>query len=142
MPNWYEEYIKLYARYPLRVNIEVVEYANQRYETVGDWFINPSGTLIIRIAKILDKSGAENVWMEHLIALHEYVEALLCLHRGITEEMVTYFDLSNINSKEPGNLPEAPYYNEHQFATFVEYKMAEQLKINWEEYDASVENVK
>lgn len=117
----------------LNVNIQVIEHSEQRYETAGDWFFSPSGDLNIRVSRLKDSGNGE--YMEQLVALHEYIEALLCKCRGISGEIVTDFDTLNLNCKEPGNLPEAPYYHEHQFATFVEYKMAEQLKINWEKYD-------
>jgi hypothetical protein len=67
-----------------------------------------------------------------LIALHELVEAHLCLVRGIPQEEVDAFDLKVSNDNpdvEPGDEWGCPYREEHRFAMIVEHLVAHELGI-------------
>lgn len=126
-----------------KVNVEIIPHKNQRYETVGDWFYNiGNNTLWIRISDLGD-------WRyHHLISIHEQIEALLCIKRGISEKEITLFDI-NYEAKrvkgyidfqgEPGDHPKAPYRKEHFFATSIERLIAAELEVDWEEYDKTIE---
>ena len=60
----------------MRIQIETVPHAQQRYETTGDWWWDPDDTLQMRVSALAD-------WRHSvLIAVHELVEALLCKAQG------------------------------------------------------------
>lgn len=72
-----------------RANIETVAHAWQRYDTAGDWQAhNLPGNVNLRITV----SEMSDWRYEALVAVHELIEAILCKHRGITEEEATVFD--------------------------------------------------
>ena len=108
----------------MRIIIETIPHEQQRYPTVGDWFYDPSGDLVIRVSQMPDERYGL------LVALHELVEAQLCLDRGITQEQVDAYDIEFERNRPPGNDSEpgdcmaAPYHNEHCFATGIERLMA------------------
>jgi hypothetical protein len=93
----------------------------------GDWFLNPEGDLVIRvIGDDLDKPEA------FLFALHELIEAKLCLSRGISQEVVDRFDAgiaASLDEGEPGDHPASPYRREHRFACLIEFLMAHELGV-------------
>jgi len=122
------------------INILVIPHASQRYNTVGDYWID-GGVTQIRI------SDLGNPDYESLILMHELTELMLCRKAGITIEMIDEFDFAfakrraTEDASEPGNDPNAPYYQEHQFATKVEKEMAEKLGVDWETYEARIAEV-
>lgn len=101
-----------------RIILETCPPAEMRYDTVGDWFFNEDGDLVIRsIHEITDDNG-------FLIALHELVEARLCLKAGIRQVDVDQFDMKFEGDSEPGDHPQAPYRAQHRKAMIVEHLMA------------------
>lgn len=121
-----------------KVVVRVIPHESQRYPTVGDWFFTNS-ILYIHVSDM----GRQDY--HHLIAIHEYFEALLCTKEGISEAAVTAFDVEFERRRalgevegEPGDCEEAPYFDQHQFATQIEKIMSVKLGVNWEEYDAAV----
>ena len=124
------------------IDIKVIPHNQQRYETVGDWYFNPDNNrLTIRV------SAMRNKQYEFLVALHEQVEAMLCIERGICEKEITLFDMAfeakreEGNTDEPGDDPAAPYKKEHFFATNVERQMAAELEVDWRKYDEAVNSL-
>ena len=117
-----------------RLVVEVIPQDRQRYDTLGDYWQDPDGTLQIRITEMADW---RYVW---LVLMHELAEYGLCLHRGISEPDIMAFDIAwearNTDpNAEPGNDPEAPYYFEHGFAeNEIERPMAEALEVDWDQY--------
>ena len=98
--------------------------------------------------------------MESLIAIHEAIEATLCLRAGISEEAVNAFDIEFEKAREtgrddrsyfvfrdrqvdadaePGDQPDAPYYKQHQLATAVERMMAAEMGVDWTTYEEANE---
>jgi hypothetical protein len=68
-----------------RVTIGTAQHKHQRYATVGDWQ-TVEDRLIITVSEMPD-------WRYMaLVAAHELVEAVLCLHRGIDEAEITAWD--------------------------------------------------
>lgn len=132
---------KGYKKSLVAVSIRFIDHICQRYPTVGDWFWRHT-TLHIRVSDMRDDR------FNMLVAVHEYIEALLCWKANISESDVTKFDLDFEDKrsrhellggvKEPGDHPDAPYFKQHQIATNVERFLADQLGIDWEEYDAAV----
>lgn len=127
----------------INVDIKTIPQHLQRYDTVGDWYVD-EGILYIRVSDMGDKD------FENLVAIHEYVEAILCIQRGIKEKDVTEFDiwyeqqraLGNIDCQsEPGDHEKAPYRKEHFFATSVERLISAELNVNWQQYDYVIQNL-
>lgn len=123
-----------------RVVIQMVPHDSQRYPTVGDWMFLDN-ILYLSISDMGDDK------YHQLVAVHEYVEAILCRESGVTDTEVTAFDKEYENWRlegkvgefdEPGNDPRAPYYKQHQAATEVEKKLAEVLGVDWNAYDMAV----
>lgn len=129
----------------MKVNIETIPHAEQRYDTCGDWWWEEGSVLQIRVSSLGD------TFMEQLIAFHEYAEALQCAKVGIKEEDVTAFDKNfeearkmlplHLGNAEPGNSPDAPYKIPHQVATSLERNLANALGIDWNKYEKAVNNL-
>ena len=94
---------------------------------------------------------------EALVGLHELVEVLVCMEDGVTQKQVDEFDTrfekdreeriknaaspaeaAEITLEEPGDQPDAPYCDQHCFATGVERLMAAALGVNWAEYEQEI----
>jgi hypothetical protein len=122
----------------MNVTIKIIRHDQQNYSTAGDWRFDENGDLVIKVSKLSD-------WrFEMLVAHHEFTEALLCKHRGITTESVDAFDKAfeavrtNNNEDEPGNEPTAPYVKEHCTATGIERIMAAELGVSWKHYEETL----
>lgn len=134
---------KGYGESLVAVSIRFIDHVCQRYPTVGDWFWRHT-TLHIRI------SDMKNDQYNMLVAVHEYIEALLCWKNNISEQSVTKFDIQfederaqgmHSETAEPGDDMTAPYYQQHQLATRVEKFLAAELGVDWEKYDATVNSL-
>ena len=119
----------------MRVAIATIPHKTQDYPTVGNWQFDEQGRLTILV------SETEDDRYNALIALHEFVEAVLCRYHGVNQDQVTAFDVAfeglrgEGDTAEPGDDDSAPYFKEHQFATKIEKLMAKQLDVPWKEYD-------
>jgi hypothetical protein len=127
----------------VKIIIDIVDHKEQRYETVGDWQLMPDGILIT-----VSKLG--NIYKEVCIAIHELVEAVLCMHRGISQWDVDKFDKSFEEMRvkgslhytgEPGDAVDAPYKKEHFFATTLERLLVAELGIDWTEYERQINSL-
>jgi hypothetical protein len=116
----------------MRVRVVVIPHGDQRYPTLGDWVFG-DGELVVTVSDTGDEE------MNFLIALHEQVEAMLCLKRGIAEEVVSGFDMANPSLNDPGLDPRAPYHREHLFAEHIERRVAGELGVNWKDYEKRCE---
>lgn len=103
-----------------RIIIEAIPAEQQRYDTLGDWFWDAHGNLIIRVTGT-DVIDQDDVF---LIALHELIEVKLCHKRGVTQGAVDAFDMAFTEEGEPGDHPDAPYRKEHRQAMILEHLMA------------------
>ena len=116
------------------ITIKTIPSAEQRYRTLGDYWVDTDGNLQIRITKLNDWK-----W-EFLIALHELVEYALVKDRGISLSAIDDFDkkfeegLSDDNEEEPGESADAPYKMEHLFADSIEKQMAFAMNLDWYNY--------
>lgn len=121
----------------MRITIWPIPHDDQRYDTCGDWQWYPK---LDELAITVSRTGD---WREEvLVGLHEAVEAILCIHRGISQDLVDSFDIEFEKGRaadpargEPGDQPDAPYYKEHQFATDIEKLIADQLGVDWQQYN-------
>lgn len=139
----------------MKINIETIPHDQHRYPTVGDWYLDDQGTLVIRVSELGD-------WrQEFLIAIHELVEWAKCKYDGVTQEKVDEFDmeyeknresalndLANppevkalIEIAEPGDDSAAPYRKQHCLATGIERIMAAELEVPWDQYEQKIESL-
>ena len=132
----------------MKILIETIAHPNQRYDTCGDWTVSPEGNWYIK------ESSLHNWKQEILIAIHELVEMTLCRAKGITAKEVDDFDLKyekgffvgtvwhgGGQAGEPGDDPEAPYYEQHQIASVVERLVAIKMGVDWLAYSDQVDNL-
>ena len=124
-----------------KIIIKSVRHSDQPYDTVGMWKRDKKGTLHI------DVSDMKNEKYELLVAIHELVETFLCENDGVSEQMVTDFDVEferlrrkkKVSSAaEPGDDVNAPYAKQHCIATSVERLLCAALGLSWQEYDDKV----
>lgn len=142
----------------MKIIIETIPHDQQRYPTVGDWFVTqepkfienqdgfgtrePSGTeeiLHIKVSKMQD-------WRhEVLVGLHELVECVICRRDGVSQEEVDKFDMDFEANRhpdsiaEPGDSPNAPYFKQHGIASGVERVVGAELGVDWNQYADEVE---
>lgn len=116
------------------ITVKVIDHKDQRYPTCGDWiFERGSAALVVLVSRTND-------WREAMaVAVHEIVEALLCIHRGVDQKLVDAFDIRfeerRADDSEPGDDPMAPYYEEHQIATNVERLLTTAFGLHWNTYN-------
>jgi hypothetical protein len=125
----------------VRINIEVIPHEEQRYPTVGDYWLE-DGVQQVRVSRLPD-------WRyEILVAVHEIVELAITRHRGISEELISDFDVDFERARElmqrsgePGDHPDSPYRRENFFATNLERLLAAELDVDWFEYESYVDSL-
>jgi hypothetical protein len=123
----------------MKATLGEINHKDQRYETVGDWILHSdTGQFDILVSKMPIPDFVT------LVQVHELIEAWLCFRRGITQEQVDAFDIEYERNRpegdesEPGDDPKAPYFREHQFATKIEKLFAEELGVDWAEYERAI----
>jgi len=117
------------------ISICFISHKQQRYDTAGDWQLEPDGTLHIDISQTGDDK------MNFCLMMHEIVESLTYMFkRGFdpnAAKMVDEFDLDMLKTApddEPGGDPEAPYYAEHMLASEVENAIIAQVQLDVNKY--------
>lgn len=113
------------------VIVDVIPHAQQRYNTCGDWQWKGVNNTNLSI-KVSDTGNSD---FNHLLAVHEYIEALLCKAFGIHAETVDEWDMSHEDLDDPGDHILAPYHDQHKFATIVERMLAMEMDVDWDEYE-------
>lgn len=114
----------------MSIFIKTIPHNEQRYNTTGD-YETKEGVTEIRVSDM----GNED--QEFLIAMHELVESYLCKKTGITDAQIDEFDFS-FTGDFPGDDPAAPYHREHVVATEIEKRLADELGVEWETYNAKI----
>jgi hypothetical protein len=111
------------------IHVKLIPGTEQRYDTLGDWYYDKHGDLVIAVTNDSPHNPTEESQM--LVAVHELVEVLLCRKHRISQKMVDDFDFNFEGPEdcEPGDDPAAPYRREHRFAMIVEHMLAHELKI-------------
>ena len=74
-----------------------------------------------------------------LVAVHEFVEATICQHSGVSQEIVDAYDLNFAGGGEPGDQANCPYAYAHSIASGVERILAAALGVNWQQYEKRVD---
>lgn len=115
--------------------VSSVDLKDQRYETLGDYFIKNG----VRQFKIT-KTG--NDLYDDLIFIHEFIEEVLTRNKGIKEEDILKFDLSfeekeklGLVTGEPGSAEDSPYRQEHIISEIVERMIANHLNVDFNKYN-------
>ena len=128
----------------LNIDVKTIPHKEQRYPTCGDWFWR-NGVLLIRVSKLDD-------WRyELLIAVHEIVEAYLCVKANISQADVDKFDIAYEHKREraitfivhgePGDCSDSPYRLQHCAATGIERLLAALLLVDWSEYETAINSL-
>lgn len=123
------------------MNTRIKSVDKMRYPTAGDYFFKDG---VIEV-EVFDQKNEDH---NFLIAIHELVEEYLTRKRGISETLITAFDIEFEKRRlrefdpedvsEPGDDPAAPYYREHRFAMIMEQMMAHELGVDWNDYDKNI----
>jgi hypothetical protein len=122
----------------MQINIRSIPHSQQRYETCGDWVAAHGRLRHVMVSEM------ENEDYAFLVAIHEQIEAWLCLKRGITQEQVDEFDMQFEewrlpgDDSEPGDYDGAPYHAEHCFATAIERRLAAEMGVDWKDYEGAI----
>jgi hypothetical protein len=124
----------------MKINIETIPHAEQRYPTVGDYWDDSDGVVQVRVSDMKD-------WRyEALVVVHELIEMFLTKARNIAEQDISDFDIKFEQSREeglvtgePGDHVNAPYRREHFFATNLERLLSSEMGVDWFDYDRDVD---
>ncbi|MEK6913678.1 MAG: hypothetical protein AABW47_03335 [Nanoarchaeota archaeon] len=71
----------------MKIKFEVIPHKNQRYNTLGDYFI-VDNTCVIRTSKLGNKR------YEFLVLLHEFIEWFLTSIKKIPEKKIYAYDVA------------------------------------------------
>lgn len=112
----------------LNISIKTIKHNKQRYSTTGDYYTQGSRD-IIAISKV------GNTKYESLVAIHELIELILTRANGISEQLITKWDIEHPELDEPGDDIRALYHREHILASKVERMMADAMGIDWDDYN-------
>jgi hypothetical protein len=116
----------------MKITIETIPHNQQRYKTCGDWqWVN--GDLVVYVSEM------GNWGYEAAVGIHEAVEAILCRAAGVPGTLVDAFDKAYDGIDEPGDEADAPYRNQHCFATAVERMLIAALGVKWSSYEQAIE---
>jgi hypothetical protein len=107
----------------------VFDVEKQKYPTLGD-YEETENEIVIKISKMSTPS-------QLAVAIHEFVEVVLCKLAGVNIQDIDEFDIEYENARdkgektapcgcliqeEPGNDVHAPYYKQHKIAENFEYQ--------------------
>ncbi len=127
----------------LDITIKTIPHRQQVYETCGD-YREKDGKTAITVSALAD-------WrMEALVAVHELVEYFLIKNASIPIKDIDRFDIDFEHARnrglvgkddEPGDAPDAPYRKQHFRATNLERQLADNLGVNWRDYENFLANL-
>lgn len=119
------------------MKIKVIPHNQQAYDTCGDYRLE-DGEWVFYVSRLSKRR------YQALVACHEIIEASLCWLLGIDWDEITSFDIEYEKCRkegdlsEPGNDRRAPYFWQHQIATFFERILAFFLFVNWKNYEHDI----
>ena len=111
----------------MNITIKTIPHEEQNYSTVGNYFDIDDEKYIL-----VSETGNDDY--NFLISLHEFIEEHLTRRKGITEQIITKWDLEHPEAIEPGEVNGCPYFSEHQIATNVEKFLCDLMGYTWQEY--------
>jgi hypothetical protein len=121
-----------------KIVIETIPYDQMRYPTPGDYYWSHDGSLIIQVADL------GNWRYEYLTALRQAQEVIRCRHRGIHLKEIEDWDLAFERDRvpgdfrNPGEVDGCPYGKEYREAINSEKIAAQELGVDWNEYQEAV----
>jgi len=120
------------------VEIEAFPPGQMRYKTAGDWYYI-GNILHVNVVKMEDGRH------EFLLAVHEFVEAMLCRFRVIDQKLVDKWDSEHPDGEgiypESGDIPGCPYRRDHRIAMIIEQQLAHELGIDWFAYEEKLDQL-
>lgn len=118
----------------MKIIIETIPHKEQRYETTGDYWLEDN-TLHIKVSEAGDWKNCM------LVAIHELVEASLCMSDRVNFKSIDDFDIAHPELEDPGLDSRAPYHQQHMIATGIEILLCELLRVNWNDHNAVLEQL-
>jgi len=118
-----------------KIIIEPIAFKKMRYPSVDDYRRDRRGNLVIKVVDFTDSRYYA------LIALHAFIESLLCEYEGVPETAITKFDKkfeASGKTGEPGDEVDAPYKNQHCAAMGFERMFAAMLGVDWKTYEQKI----
>lgn len=118
-----------------RIEAHSVAHKDQRYDTCGDYQLTDYGRgMVFTISRTGDWRSDAAVF------LHEFVEAMMCDHLGVTVADVDAWDFAHAESEDPGALAGCPYGVAHHSAEILEKQFCKKLGLTWEQHEENVEH--
>lgn len=117
----------------MRIEVRTIDHGKQRYDTVGDYFMDKDGVLQVRI------SNAKDWRSEAAVLVHELVEYFLCRRSRVKLDTIDQWDKDHADAAEPGDVPDCPYARQHRFAENLERLLVAELGLRWDEHERLVE---
>lgn len=121
-----------------KITIKLIDPSNQRFGECGDWFYDAEDHhLTVFVNRMED-------WRSEIaVAVHEALEAVMCIDADVDQTDVDAFDKTfyqmNDSAGLAGDSSDAPYFNQHVAATFVEKEICHQTKLDWNQHDKNCE---
>ena len=98
----------------MQISIKTITQSEQRYDTTDDWQIAENGDITMYVSE-----GTQIEVQREII--HGLTECFLCIKHGITQKEVDDYDMSHLESDNPGENEDAPYHKEHIAANIAEH---------------------
>ncbi len=117
-----------------KIVIEIIPNSQQRYPTLGDYWIDENGDWQIRVSEMSDMRSVVAV------ALHELFEMGGVVHKGIPIESIDAFDImfekereegKHSQESEPGYDRRSPYWSDHFNAEMIERHFLSHTGLIW-----------
>lgn len=115
-----------------KIVVAVKPMQDIRFNGIGDYFVDAEGAVHIEVGDT--GSDASNL----LILIHELVEYALVSSHGISLQDIENFGQNCKHEESEENL-DAPYFEEHDDAMFVEEYVALRDVITWDEHVRNIE---
>ena len=119
----------------MNILIQDIPHYQQRYPTTGDWQTTVQDSINISVSSLSDSR------YEKLVAVHELIEALLCMHDGVTAKEVDDFDIAHLELDEPGDHVDSPYRTQHARASTIEKQLASWMDVDWAKYEKELSSL-
>lgn len=126
-----------------KIVIEFIPHDQQRYPTLGDYWIDKDGNWQLRISEIPDLRS------KIAVALHELFEMGSVVHNEIPIESIDAFDMMFEKEREEGRHPEcaepgydsrSPYWSHHFNAEMIERHFCMHNGLIWNQHEENCEN--
>ena len=120
----------------MKLDIKIVPQEQQRFTTIGYWE-DDGENVIITISQMSD-------WRFIIAVLfHELIELFWCRANSVTQAQCDEWDESYEKlyksgekdlTEEPGDDPNCPYFDGHQWGGNLEWLVVKVLRASWKDY--------